>query len=147
MCRCAASGVEYSESANMLPGSVISGDEASNDERMVLPLTDTSYAVFPFLGTRGTMALVYALRQRGFTAEAYVQRYIPVCIEVTTDKGIDALKSALTGIKIHGADKYSFHIPENCEIVGKFNDYIPRELLTKQYVEDYLDTSELEFME
>lgn len=143
MCRCAASGVEYSESANALPGSVL----ASNDERMVLPLTDTSYAVFPFLGTRGTMALVYALRQRGFTAEAYVQRYIPVCIEVTTDKGIDALRAALTEIKIHGADKYSFRIPENCEIVGKFNDYLPREMLTKQYVEDHLDTGELEFME
>lgn len=142
MCRCAASGEEYVEAANVLPGSVL-----ANDERMVLRLTDTSYAVFPFLGTRGTMALLYALRQRGFSAEVYVQRYIPVCIEVTTDKGIDTVRSALNEIKKRGADKYSFRIPENCEIVGKFNDYIPRELLTKQYVEDYLDTDELQFME
>lgn len=142
MCRCAAPGEEYIERANELPGGIL--DE---DRRMVLPLSETSYVVFCFLGTRGTMALMYALRERGFKAEVYVQRFIPVCIEVTTDKGINAVISALNEIKAHGADKYTFHIPENCEIVGKFNDYLPRELLTKQYVEDYLDTGELKFIE
>lgn len=142
MCRSAAAGEPYSESDKELSGSVL-----ANGERMVLPLSETSYAVFPFLGTRGTMALMYALRQRGFTAEVYVQRYIPVCIEVTTDLGINALNCALNEIKAQGADKYSFKIPENCEIIGKFNDYIPRRLLTKQYVEDYLNTEELKFME
>ena len=114
---------------------------------MVLPINGTSYAVFPFLGTRGTMALMYALRERGFQANAYLSRCIPVCIEVQTDRGKGALISALNVIKEKGADKYGFKIPENCEIAGKYNDYIPRELLTKQYIEDYLDTDELKDME
>lgn len=120
----------------------ISGDN-SLATRIILPISDTSFAVFPFLGTRGTMALMYALRERGFRAEAYLQRYIPVCLEVGTDMGKNALLEALSDIKTNGADKYGFKIPENCEIAGKYNDYIPRRLLTKQYVEDYLDTAEL----
>lgn len=125
----------------------IGGGTLSEGERIVLPIGETAYAVFPFLGTRGAMALVYALRERGFGAEVWLQRYIPVCIEVRTDKGRGGLIRALDEIKRHGADKYSFHIPENCEITGKFNDYIPRALLTKQYVEDYLDAEDLKNME
>ena len=119
----------------------------SEGERIVIPLSETVFAVFPFLGTRGTMALLYALRERGFQANVWLQRYIPVCIEVQTDMGREALTAALNEIKADGADKYSFRIPENCEIAGKFNDYIPRQLLIKQYIEDYLDTDELRLME
>ena len=89
------------------------------------------------------MALLYALRERGFAAEVYLSRYIPVCIEVHTDKGKRALVNALDEIKRNKADKYGFSIPDNCEISGKYNDYIPRELLKKQYVEDYLDAEDL----
>lgn len=133
-------------------GSFITGKELpagtlSTGERMVLPISGTSYAVFPFLGTRGFMALIYALRERGFQANAYISRYIPICIEVQTDMGKERLIAALNSIKEKGADKFDFRIPENCEIAGKYNDYIPRELLTKQYVEDYLDTEELKDIE
>ena len=109
----------------------------------VVPITPTLYAVFPFIGTRATAALVFALRERGFDAQVYLSRYIPVCIEVRTVMGIEELCAALDEIKLCGADKYSFSIPDNCEISGKYNDYIPRELLKKQYVEDYLDTEDM----
>ena len=115
----------------------------NNDEHIVLPLSDTMFAVFPFIGTRGFTALLYALRKYGFNAEAWVSRYIPVCIEIHTDRGKNAVLNALDDIKKNKADKYGFSIPDNCEICGKYNDYIPRELLKKQYIEDYLDTEEL----
>lgn len=140
LCRNAAQG----EEASLLGGSRLIGKD---NERVVLPLSQTSFAVFPFLGTRGTMALMYALRDMGFQANVWLSRYIPVCIEVSTDKGLPALSEALTRIKENGADKYSFSIPENCEICGKYNEYIPRALLTKQYIEDYLDTEDLRNME
>ena len=116
-------------------------------ERIVLALSETVFAVFPFLGTRGMAALVFALRERGFGAELWLSRSIPVCIEVRTDRGKGALISALNSIKAKGADKYGFEIPDNCEICGKFNDYIPRELLRKQYIEDYIDCEDLAAME
>jgi len=109
----------------------------------VVPITETLYAVFPFTGTRATAALCFALRERGFDAVVYLSRYFPVCIEVRTDMGIEELCAALDDIKQCGADKYGFIIPDNCEISGKYNDFIPRELLKKQYVEDYLDTEDM----
>ena len=66
-----------------------------------------------------------------------------MCIEVKTDRSLEELETALAEIKRNGADKFSFKIPDNCEISGKYNDYIPRELLKKQYVEDYLDTDDM----
>ncbi|MBE6902793.1 MAG: DEAD/DEAH box helicase, partial [Ruminococcaceae bacterium] len=113
----------------------------------VVKITDTLYAVFPFIGTRGTAALVYALRQRGFDASVWLSRYIPVCIEVRTSMAQEELCAALDEIKEHGADKYTFTIPDNCEISGKYNDFIPRELLKKQYVEDYLDTDDMRLLD
>lgn len=110
----------------------------------VVPLTETSFAVFEFLGTRAAMALCYALRQQGFDADVWLSRYFPVCIEVRTLRGMDELCEALSFIRENGADKYTFSIPDNCEICGKYNDFIPRELLKKQYVEDYLDTEDMQ---
>ncbi|MGN1119423.1 MAG: hypothetical protein ACI4Q4_03625 [Oscillospiraceae bacterium] len=114
---------------------------------IVMPLTETFFAVFPFIGTRGTMALMYALRERGFQANVWLARSIPVCIEVKTDRGMEALVDTLNALKTHGADKESFDIPDNCEISGKYNDFIPRELLKKQYRADYLDTEDMMNME
>lgn len=141
LCRNAAKG---QAGAALTGGSHLIGGQ---QERFILPLSETTYAVFPFLGTRGTMALMYALRNLGFETNVWLSRYIPVCIEVSTDRGIGALEAALTMLKERGADKYSFRIPENCEICGKYNDFIPRSLLTKQYIEDYLDTEDLKNME
>lgn len=141
LCRNAAQG---QAGAVLAGGAPLLGTQR---ERFILPLSETSFAVFPFIGTRGTMALMYALRGRGFRANVWLSRYIPVCIEVSTDRGIGALERALTELRENGADKYAFAIPENCEICGKYNDYIPRPLLTKQYIEDYLDTADLKNME
>ncbi|MDE6030123.1 MAG: DEAD/DEAH box helicase, partial [Oscillospiraceae bacterium] len=127
MCRGAAGGLgEYQPAAPEDTPRIAANLPALNGgERIILPLTETTYAVFPFLGTRGSMALMYALRQRGFKAEIWLSRYIPVCIEVATDMGIEELRAALDDIKQNGADKYGFSIPDNCEICGKYNDYIP----------------------
>lgn len=114
---------------------------------VIVPLSETVFAVFPFIGTRGTAALVYALRQHGLGAELWLSRYIPVCIRVETDKGMDYVDDVLDEIKSNGADKYSFKVAEDSEISGKFNDYIPRQLLVKQYTEDYLDTDDLKNLE
>lgn len=143
LCRNATMSGEIESGRELTGGTVLDG----HGERIVVPLSETVFAVFPFLGTRGVMALLYALRERGFQANLWLQRYIPVCIEVTTDRGRETLIAALNDIRENGADKYSFRIPENCEITGKFNDYIPRRLLTKQYIEDYLDTDDLRNME
>lgn len=110
----------------------------------VVPITETRFAVFEYLGTRASAALVFALRERGFDAAVWHSRYFPVCIEVNTDMGAAELAAALAEIRENGADKYGFIIPDNCEISGKYNDFIPRELLKKQYVEDYLDTEDMQ---
>lgn len=138
-CRSAAQAVPLPQEASRLTAGTVSAYSMSRAVR----ITPTLFAVFPFLGTRACMALMYELRQRGFGANVWLHRYIPVCIEVKTDRSLAELETALSEIKLNGADKYTFRIPDNCEICGKYNDFIPRELLKKQYIEDYLDTEDM----
>lgn len=112
----------------------------------VVKITDTQYAVFPFVGTRGSATLVLALRDMGFDAIVYQSRYIPVCIEVRTSRPAEQLYAALQRLKENGVDTGSLTIPDSCEISGKYNDFIPRELLKKQYAADYLDSDEMREM-
>ena len=37
------------------------------------------------------------------------------------------------------ADVHELPAPDNAQIVGKYNEFVPRGLLRKQFVEDYLD--------
>ena len=36
-------------------------------------------------------------------------------------------------------DKHTFHLPESIQIPFKYNNFIPLELLRKQFVEDFID--------
>lgn len=128
--------------AAVISGRIADGSAGFTGGRTV-QITPTTYAVFPFLGTRACAALMFELRRRGYEANIWLQRYIPVCIEIKTERSLSEIEADLCDIKQNGADKYAFKIPDNCELSGKYNDYIPRELLKKQYVEDYLDTEEL----
>ena len=36
-------------------------------------------------------------------------------------------------------DLYSLPLPDKVQIEGKYNEFVPLELLRKQFIEDYLD--------
>ena len=36
-------------------------------------------------------------------------------------------------------DLYSLPLPDKVQIEGKYNEFVPKELLRKQFIEDYLD--------
>lgn len=116
-------------------------DIAQNTEfsiRTVVSINEDINAVFPFLGTAELYTLSFVLKSMGMDNEVLIQSNFPVCIFIrgySKDKIYDALKK----IKNLPVSKESLVLPEGIEIRGKFNDYIPKELLRKQYAEDFLD--------
>lgn len=104
---------------------------------LVTPLSDKKYAVFPWVGTRQLTTLNYALRQRRVKSKLPW----PTCVylEVIFEGSGQELENTISDILYSDLDPYSLPLPEKVQIEGKFNEFIPLELLRKQYIEDYLD--------
>jgi ATP-dependent Lhr-like helicase len=45
-----------------------------------------------------------------------------------------------------GLDLYSLPLPDDIQVDGKYNEFVPRDLLRKQFIEDYLDFGGLKAM-
>jgi len=108
----------------------------------VVKINDNTYAIFPFLGTREFVTLFYALDYFGIDGQLHYDKGIPVCIFVK-DQTKDDIEKVLLKIKTEPLDMKQFKFSDEVQIKGKFNEFIPPELLKKQYIEDFLDVNGL----
>ena len=106
-------------------------------DNLVTPLSDRKYAVFPWVGTRQLVTLNYALRQRGIKSK--IPWVISVYLEVIFDGTQDELEEIIYEILHSNLDLYTLPLPEKVQVEGKYNEFIPLDLLRKQFIEDYLD--------
>jgi ATP-dependent Lhr-like helicase len=104
---------------------------------LVTPLSDKKYAVFPWVGTRQLMTLNYALRHRKIKSK--LPWITCVYLEVIFNGTKEELERVISDILHSDLDLYALPLPDNVQIAGKYNEFIPLELLRKQFIEDYLD--------
>ena len=62
-----------------------------------------------------------------------------VYLEVLFDGTKEDLEEIIRDILRSDLDLYSLPLPEKVQIDGKYNEFVPLELLRKQFIEDYLD--------
>ena len=60
-------------------------------------------------------------------------------LEVLYDGTAEELELLIFDILRSDLDLYDLPLPEKAQVRGKYNEFIPDELLRKQFVEDYLD--------
>jgi len=115
---------------------------ANITNEMVVKINDDTFGIFPFLGTREFVTLSYALNAYGFDNQCYYDKGMPLCIFVKEQSKV-AIEDVLRKIKAEPLDKNQFKLSDEIQIKGKFNAFIPKELLKKQYIEDFLDVEGL----
>ena len=106
-------------------------------DNLVTALSDKKYAIFPWVGTRQLVTLHYALRQRKIKSR--LMWSVSVYLEVVFDGEREELEAAVREILHSYIDLYSLPLPDKVQIRGKYNEFIPLDLLRKQFIEDYLD--------
>ncbi|MDR2421256.1 MAG: DEAD/DEAH box helicase [Oscillospiraceae bacterium] len=106
-------------------------------DNLVTPLSDKKYAVFPWAGTRQLVTLNYALRHRKIKSK--LPWNTCVYLEVVFDGSKDELEGIIYDILGSDIDLYALPLPDKIQIAGKYNEFVPPELLRKQFIEDYLD--------
>lgn len=104
---------------------------------LVTPLSDKKYAIFPWVGTRQLMTLNYALRKCGIKSK--LPWITCLYLEVIFDGSKEELTQIIHDILHSNLDLYTLPLPEKVQIAGKYDEFIPPELLRKQFIEDYLD--------
>lgn len=109
---------------------------------LTVKISDTVFGVFPFLGTKELVTLSYALDYFGYKNQIYFDKAMPLCIFIK-DRSKSEIEEVLLKIKTEPLDPYQFKLADGAQINGKFNRFIPKELLKKQYVEDFLDVDGL----
>ncbi len=106
-------------------------------ENLVTALSDTKYAIFPWVGTRQLITLNYALRHRGINSK--LPWITCVYLEVIFKGSKEELENLIYDILHSELNLYDLPLPDKIQIDGKYNEFIPLELLRKQFIEDYLD--------
>lgn len=106
-------------------------------DNLVTPLSERKYAIFPWIGTRQLMTLNYALRHKKIKSK--LPWITCVYLEVIFDGTKEELENIIDDILNSDLDLYELPLPEKAQIESKYNEFIPLDLLRKQFIEDYLD--------
>jgi len=106
-------------------------------ENLVTEISKHKFAVFPWIGTRQLVTLHYALRQRKIKSK--IPWSTCLYLEVVFDGNREQLEDIIRDILRSDLDLYSLPLPDKIQINGKYNEFIPLDLLRKQFIEDYLD--------
>jgi len=106
-------------------------------ENLVTPLSGKKYAVFPWVGTRQLFTLHYALLKRKIKNR--LLWITTVYLEVVFSGTAEELSEIIHDILRSELNLYELPLPEKVQVRGKYNEFIPEDLLRKQFVEDYLD--------
>lgn len=106
-------------------------------DNLVTPLSNKKYAIFPWVGTRQLMTLHYALLHRKIKSK--FPWITCVYLEVVFNGTKEALEDIIFDILHTELDLNELPLPDKVQIDGKYNEFVPLELLRKQFIEDYLD--------
>jgi len=112
-------------------------------ERLVTPLSNRTYAIFPWIGTRQLFTLHYAIMDQGIKSKLLYDTSI--YLEVSFSGTADELEVIIENILSQNLNFYSMSEPDNKEVQTryskyyKYSEFIPPQLLRKQFIEDFLD--------
>jgi ATP-dependent Lhr-like helicase len=106
-------------------------------DNLVTPLSERKYAVFPWVGTRQLYTLHYALLDRGIKSN--VPWRACVYLEVYHKGTPDELRGIIEDILRSDLDVHTLPLPDDIQIAAKYNGFVPRRLLRKEFAEDFLD--------
>lgn len=110
-------------------------------ENAVFEISPDTFGIALWLGTKAANALDLALTEL-LPERQYTPPYWPFIIVKNVRH--DALWKALEHIKTVPLSIGDLSIPDEIKVEGKYNDFVPPELLRKQYAAKYIDIGEMQ---
>lgn len=98
------------------------------------------YRIFPWIGTKGLRGFSLALKKKGINNDI---NYHGICLEFDFKGTINELENSVGNIIKEGIEKQDIELEDEMEISGKYNMYVPKCLLQKQYIIDNVNVTEM----
>ncbi|MEG0835334.1 MAG: DEAD/DEAH box helicase [Christensenellaceae bacterium] len=111
--------------------------QAGFTEKSIISMGSNQFLIFAMLGTAQTKTLCLALNLHG--VKSAVREDMNCFILSTFDGTEQELSAILRNIKLDHVDKEQFILGEIDIVAGKYNEFVPKELLQKQFLTDYVD--------
>lgn len=105
----------------------------------IIEIAKNTYLIFSWLGTKQSLYLSFALRYKGFENQIFYRYGMPIFIKLETTLNKKELEKLIFDIYSNPIDKTLFEVPDLLEKSGKYNCYVPRELLKKQFLMDCVE--------
>lgn len=99
------------------------------------------FRIFPWIGTKGLRGFSLALKSRGIDNRI---NYYGIWLEVKFEGTIYELENIVKKIINTSIDKQHIELEDYMEMSGKYNKYLPKHLLQKQYLIDNVDVIEMQ---
>lgn len=108
---------------------------------LVTQLSEHKFAVFPWVGTRQLFTLHFLLLQRGLKSKILWRTcvYLEITFSGKTPDAKTYIESVLRDIACAAPDLLHLPLPDKIQIEHKYNEFIPLELLKKEFVCDFLE--------
>ncbi|MCL2499718.1 MAG: DEAD/DEAH box helicase [Defluviitaleaceae bacterium] len=106
-------------------------------DNLVTQISNKKFAIFPWIGTRQLLTLHYALLDKQIPNK--IPWFTSVYIEAIFSGTTEELEEIIRDIARSEIDLYNLPLPGKTQVRAKYNEYVPADLLKKQFVEDYLD--------
>lgn len=110
---------------------------AGLDQEVVIRLSNQKYAIFPWLGTKSFVTLQYALKHYGIQTSSYSSYQVPIFLEVKNISSKTEIENILKRVITEPLSKEELSV-EGAMIEEKNNQFVPKELLEKHFLEDFI---------
>ena len=113
---------------------------AGLENKEIFEISPDTYGISLWLGTRALNSLDYILNKL-LPDRKFVEPYWPFLIVKNVTK--NELMNALDYIRKNDVTESDYIVPKDAKTFGKYNDFVPENLLIKQYVDRYTDVAEM----
>lgn len=118
------------------------GANAINDE--VVKVSDNTYYVLPWVGTKALNVLYLYFRGKGCKVEPINLCFLPIGL-IIKDLEEETIRDYYQKAKTETIDPYSFSLDDDSIVIGgKYDRFVEPTLLDKEFLSDYLDVDDLQ---
>lgn len=110
-------------------------------ENEIFEIAPDTFGIAMWLGTKASNALDFALNAL-LSGRQFIPHYWPFLIIKNVNRS--ELMEALERIKTNRLLTEDILIPNDVKVKGKYNDFVPFELLRKQYIDRFIDIAEMQ---
>lgn len=114
-------------------------------DKNIVKISDKSYYVFPWVGTKAINVLNLFFKSEGFNVSVISYASLPICLSIEDEPDENKIRETYKKAKSSNIDISRFSLDEeDIDLGGKFDEFVEPSLIKKEFLFDFLDVKDLQ---